>query len=104
MAKYNFTRFVRMEVIKTEEKQQLKQEVVKNTKDERIFLDGPQSRRKDFFFVLKVTVELSKVLERCTLWVRVPLFLVPLVLRKIILLTSYREKWVLLFLELDLQL
>ncbi len=49
-----------MESLKTEEKQILKEEIVKSAQDERIFLEGPQSRKKDFFFVVKVLSEFIK--------------------------------------------
>jgi len=49
-----------MEALKTEEKNLLKQKIAKNGKAERIFLEGPQSRRKDFFFVVKVLFEFIK--------------------------------------------
>lgn len=49
-----------MEPLKTAEKQILKEEVVKSALEERIFLEGPQSRKRDFFFIMKVVVELIK--------------------------------------------
>ena len=49
-----------MEQLKSEEKQVLKEEIVKNANEERIFLEGPQSRKRDFLFVIKVLSEFIK--------------------------------------------
>ena len=49
-----------MEELKTEEKETLKKEIIKNVQEERIFLEGPQSRKRDFLFIMKVLVEFVK--------------------------------------------
>lgn len=49
-----------METLKTEEKKIIEVAIVKNAKEERFFLDGPQSRKRDFFFVIKVLAEFIK--------------------------------------------
>lgn len=49
-----------MEPLKSEDKKILKEAIVKNANEERIFLEGPQSRKRDFFFVIKVLTEFVK--------------------------------------------
>lgn len=49
-----------MESLDKEQKETLKDEIVKNKNEERIFLEGPHSRTQEFFFTIKVLIEFIK--------------------------------------------
>ncbi len=49
-----------MKALTTKEHKALKQHIVKHRQEERVFLEGPQSRKKDFFFMIKVVLEFIK--------------------------------------------